>query len=329
MKKTLRNVLLVAISLFMLSACFTGCAKKEKIIIFTSMEDYRIEYMQQKLNEKFPDYDVVLEYKSSGTHAASIKAAGTNVDCHITYNLEYLYAQEFAELGYLADLKDISDFSVFTDDMVESTYYLPQEKISGAVVVNTEVLSKKGLSAPTSYKELLDPKYKDLISMPNPAASGTGYVFLLQLANAWGDDVAFDYFDQLAENVLSFASSGSGPINSLVNGEVAIGLGMTSQAVFKIKEGAPLQILEFEEGVPYAKYAQGIIAGNEDNPAVLEVFEYLSTELTMDNHKLYFPETIYKDVTATVEHYPTNINNSIMTDYNYTRKDELLKRWKY
>lgn len=329
MKRTLRNVLLVVLSLFMLSTCFTGCEKKEEIIIFTSMEDYRMEYMQEKLNKQFPDYKVLLEYKSSGDHAASIKAAGTNVECQITYNLEYLYAQEIAELGYLADLTNISDFSVFVDDMVESSYYLPQEKISGAVVVNTEILSQKGLPTPTSYKDLIDPQYKGLISMPNPSASGTGYVFLLQLANEWGEDEAFEYFGKLAENVLSFTSSGSGPINALVSGEVAIGLGMTSQAVLKIKDGAPLEFVEFEEGVPYAKYAQGIIAGNEDNEAVLEVFEYLSTELTMDNHKLYFPETIYKETTATVEHYPTDIKNSVMSDYNYKRKEELLKKWNH
>ena len=58
--------------------------------------------------------------------------------------------------------------------------------------------------------------------MPNPRSSGTGYNFLKSLVNAWGEDEAFAYFDRLAENVYQFTSSGSGPVNALVQGEADV-----------------------------------------------------------------------------------------------------------
>ena len=84
-------------------------------------------------------------------------------------------------------------------------------------------LEEKNLAVPTSYADLLKPEYKGLVSMPNPKSSGTGYMFLKSLVNAWGEEEAFAYFDQLAENILQFTSSGSGPVNALVQGEAAIG----------------------------------------------------------------------------------------------------------
>ena len=65
----------------------------------------------------------------------------------------------------------------------------------------------------------MDSVYAGVVSMPNPKTSGTGYNFLKSLVNAWGEDAAFDYFDALAENVYQFTSSGSGPVNALVQGE--------------------------------------------------------------------------------------------------------------
>ena len=78
MKKTFRNITLFALALAMLigTTLFTGCGKsKKQIIIYTSGEDFRIEYMQQRMKEQFPDYDVIFEYKSSGDHAAILKSA--------------------------------------------------------------------------------------------------------------------------------------------------------------------------------------------------------------------------------------------------------------
>lgn len=329
MKKFSIKVFALVIALTMVAACFVGCAKKEEIVIYTSLEDYRLEYVQKRLNEQFPDYKITVEYKDSGSHAAAIKAAGKDVACDITYNLEYGYAEAIAADGVFADLTNIVDFSSFSEDVVKSNYYLPQERNGGAIIINPAVLEREGIDAPKSYADLLDPKYKGLISMPNPASSGTGYMFLLNLVNEWGEEEALEYFDALAENVLSFTSSGSGPVNALIGGEVAVGLGMTSQAVTKINEGAELDIVFFEEGSPYSVYGQGIISGREENEAVVEVFKFLANEITEEMNELYYPEKLFADKSFSVENFPKDIVYGDMSNNTAERKDALLKKWNH
>ena len=57
-----------------------------------------------------------------------------------------------------------------------------------------------------------------------------------------GEEKGFEYFDELSKNILQYTSSGSGPVNALVQGEVGIGLGMTFQAVNEINKGSNLTI---------------------------------------------------------------------------------------
>lgn len=327
----MKKITALLLALFLMLPVLVGCGnEKETIIVYTSAEDFSVEYMEKRVKEEFPQYNVIFEYKSSGDHAATLKAAGKAAECDITHNLEYSYASQLAEAGYLADLSSLLDFSVYTEDAVQSHYYAPEVRSGGAVIVNLDALEEEGLPMPTCYEDLLKPQYRERISMPNPASSGTGYMFLLSLVNAWGEEEAFSYFDQLSENILSYTSSGSGPVNALATGEAVIGLGMTSHAVTKIKDDVNLQILYFEEGSPYSLYGQGIIAGKEERACVREVFQFLATTLTEEKCARFYPEKFYKDKDFTVEQFPTDIPYSDMTVENPDEyKEYLLSKWNH
>ncbi len=314
------------------SSLLTGCSSdKEKVVIYTSIEDYCVEYMEERLNEEFPNYNIVIEYKSTGDHAAALKSAGKDTDCDIFHNLEYAYSDQVAALGYFADLSDVADSSVFTKDSIQSKFYIPQGRSGGCIAVNTQRLAELGLDTPTCYEDLLDPQYKGYISMPNPASSSTGYMFLLSLINAWGEAEALEYFDKLAENVLAFTSSGSGPATALANGEAAIGLALCSDVVTRINDDAPLKILPtFDEGAPFTLYSQGIISGKEERAAVKEVFDFMSTTLTHEICERFYPEKIFNDKDYTTENYPSDIVYSDMTVENPGEyKTSILNKWKH
>ena len=325
----MKRTLALAIALIIALSClaFVGCSSKKTIIIYTSAESFRIDYMNKRMKEQFPDYDVRIEYKSSGDQASLMKAAGTSVECHITHDLEYGNAADLASLGIFADLTNVIDFNKFVEDTTVSQYYAPELRNGGAIILNMDVINERGLEEPTCYEDLLDPQYKGLISMSNPKTSGTGYMFLLSLVNEWGEDEALDYFDKLSENILASESSGSGPVNKLITKEVAIGFGMISHAVQQINEGANLKILFFEEGAPYSLYGQAIIAGNETDPAVMEVFKFLANDLTEEMCELFYPEKLYKDKDFTIENFPSSITYSNMTNNTPERKAQLLSKW--
>lgn len=315
-----------------LTAClFCGCgSKKDTVLIYTASTDYEIEDMQKHLGERFPELDIDIQFLSTGDLAAKLSVEGKNADCDIVYAVEYPYLENLDKSNLFADVSGFVDLSVFSDDTRLSNSFLPQCRNGGAIIVDKEALKEKGLAVPTCYQDLLDPKYKNLISMPNPKSSGTGYMFLLSLINAWGEDKAFDYFDKLSENIFQFTTSGSGPINALLQGEAAIALGMTSQAVLKIKEvEAPFEILFFEEGSPFSLYGSAIIDGKNEKEGVNDVFVYLSEEYAEHFCSTFYPEKIFKDKTFEVEGYPTDIKYADMSNNTAEEKERLLEKWKY
>jgi len=295
------------------------------VVIYTSAEENRREAMQVDLNARFPNYIIRIEYYSTGDLLTKLLSEGTDTECDIIGEMEYANLDRIIEL--LADLSAYNT-SVYTADMIPNEpRYLPWYRNGGCIAVNRIVLSERGLPVPESYADLLNPVYQGLISMPNPLSSGTGYMFLKSLVNAWGEQRAFEYFDALSKNILSFTSSGSGPVNALKEGEAAIGFAMTAQTVGAINDGFPLRIHFFEEGSPFSLYGIGIIKGKEIRREVNEVFDYIVNVWTEMDKLLFCPERIFNDREFTLPNFPINIRYANMLNNTSEEKERLLERW--
>lgn len=298
------------------------------VVIYSCAEGIRNESLLAALHERFPSYDIRLHYIPTGNCAARLKMEGAQSEADIILGLEGGYLKQVSD--QLEELSD-DDASRYCADLVDvDCRFYPFSRESACIAVNEATLAERDLEIPTCYKDLTLPQYRGLIAMPNPKASGTGYNFVKSLVNAWGEDEAFDYFDRLAENVYQFTSSGSGPVNALVQGEAAIGLGMTFQAVSEINQGVPLRVLFFEEGAPWAVYGLALVQGKAERAAVREVFDWLATEgVRMDNEG-FVPDQVLKDFKAEIPNYPSDIEYADMkgiTDPD--EKKRILGRWKY
>ena len=133
----------------------------------------------------------------------------------------------------------------------------------------------------------------------------------------------------MSENILSFTSSGSGPVNALIQGDAAIGFAMTAQTVGEINNGYPLRIHFFEEGSPFSLYGIGMIKGKETRSDVKEVFDYIVTRWTEMDKVLFCPERIFKDREFTLPNYPINIRYADMAGNTPAEKERLLEKWIY
>ena len=325
----MRNLICLAVMMFLIGTVFSCKKDDNEVLIFTSSEDFRIEHFQKRFNEEFPQYSIKINYTTTGNLAAKLKAEGTVTDCDIIGELETAYLE-----GIIDNLADLSsyDSSAFLDELVPShRKYLPFYKNAGCIIISEKFLQDRKLSIPTSYTDLLKSEYKGVLTMPNPKSSGTGYIFLKNLINVLGEDNAFAYFDRFAENILQFTSSGSGPVNAIIQGEAGIGLGMTMQAVNAINtRGIPLRIAYFEEGSPYSMYGMGIIKGKETKQAVRDVFEFYAYTLCREDKELFVPEQIYKSQSFDIPNYPTGVKTADMRGIeSLSEKERLLDKWKY
>ena len=332
--KRIKTILLILSVIMLTATLMISCKKtKEKVTIYTSTEDYNMEYLQKCLDKQFPDYEIIIEYMSTSNIAAKIIEEGSSSDCDIIYAEEYGYLEKMAEANVLESIKGDYDLTRYTDDALTDSlkdFALPATRTGGGVIINNAVLTSHQLKRPTSYEDLLKPEYKGLISMASPKSSGTGYMFYFSLVKAWGEEKALNYFKSLTPNVLSYTTSGSGPVNALMNREVAVGFGMISQAVNKINDGNnELSILFFKEGAPSNLYGNAIVKGKKQRKAVKDVMDYLDSFYTDESCRLYYPEPVLKNRNYQIPNFPENIKYSDMSGNNLSAKERLLTLWEY
>lgn len=326
MKKLL--IIIVAITIL-----FTGLATiggEESIVICSSAEQFRNDELQEQLHERFPDKNIIVMYMSTGKAASKVFAEGKGTEIDILVGLETGYLSKITK--NLADISGMSNIS-YSEGLApadNNNHWVTWERQAGAIIVNRKILDKYGLEAPTCYEDLLKPEYKDLIAMPDPKSSGTGYFFYKSWVNTMGTEGALEFVDKLYGNLKQFTESGSGPIKMLKQGEVAIGLALTFQAVNEINDGQPLEIIFPEDGSPYSLTGTALVAGREEDPEIKEIYDFIINEFLIYDKENFSPEHIYEGQVNKIENYPENIEYADMTGIQEIQeKERLLGLWKY
>ncbi len=315
-------IILLLISIFSLTGCVN---KKDRVIIYSSMEEERNQALSKKLKEEFPNINTKVQHMATGNLAAKIKAEGTSIEADIIVDLE---------TSHIDNLKDnftsISNFntSSYLGEIDTSNNYIIWTKYSLGIIIDKDYFKKKKLPVPKTYDDLLNPIYKDLIAMPDPTVSGSGYAFLLNIRNLKGEDAAIDYFKKLKTNIREFTPSGSGSTNLLKQGEIAIAMGMLSQAAYAITEGYDFEIIRLDTNFPYNETSTGIIKGREKRKNVKDVFQYIITDFSKYDKEVFIPTELFKDQKTNVKNYPNDVIDADMTDIESIEiKEKLTKRW--
>lgn len=326
MKKNV--IMLLVVTLIFTYASATG--SRESIVICATTEQYRVEDLQEQLNERFPQYNTIVMYMSTGKAAAKVYAEGVGTEVDILLAMESGYLSKLKP--HLADISGRTRIPYLEGFRTEDNHnlWVTWERFGGSIIVNTEVLEKYGLEKPTSYEDLLKPEYQNLVAMPDPKSSGTGFFFFQNWVNIWGEDATLEFVDKLHSNIKQFTESGSGPIKLLKQGEIAVGLGMTYQAVTEANAGQPFEVIFPESGSPYSLTGTAIIEGHQNKKGVSEVYDYIIHEFMVYDKENYSPEQVYEGQKNLVSNYPENVPLADMTGIQDDReKERLLALWKY
>lgn len=324
----MKKILCALIAVTVVLTAITTVKNDNTIIIYSCMEQFRNDALQEQLNEQFPELNVYVIYVSTAKAAAKISIEGKNTDADIIVNLENAYMTRIED--YMADVSEYSRLAYEDDMVVPSGKYLIWDRQAGSIVVNKTILERENLPMPKTYEDLLNPVYKNYIAMPDPKSSGTGFFFFKSLVNSMGENEAFAYIDELAKNVKQFTESGSGPIKLLIQGEVAIGMGLTFQAVNELNNGNNFEIIEPEFGSPYSLTSVSMLDGRQDNEDIVKVFEFIANDYMVYDKMYGSPEKVLKEQENGIENYPENIRYADMSGIeDIEEKERLLAKWKY
>ena len=95
----------------------------------------------------------------------------------------------------------------------------------------------RGVAKPSTFEELLNPRFKGELILPDPRTSGTGYTLLASLIQLWGEDQAFAYFQQLDQNVGEYTKTGFPVAQKTAIGEYLIGINFSHDQLLMKKSG--------------------------------------------------------------------------------------------
>lgn len=299
MNKKAMGFLTVASSAIVLAACSGGSANSnDQIIIYSNADDEAIEVMQNTLNDKGFKGEYIIQSVGTSELGGKLLAEGKSIEADVVTMASYYIDSADAQHEMFIDL---TSSQALIDEM--SSIQLPILGNSGSIFINTEMLAQKGLDTPTSLKDLTDPKYKDLISIPNIMDSSTGWLLVQAVIAEYGEQEGQQILADLIQNVgPHLESSGSGPIKKVKTGEVPIGFGLRAQAIDAKDEGLPIDYIDPIEG-NYSLVESVAVIDKEDDEKEKKAQEIAITIANEAREQLLaqYPVALYEGETVNDE----------------------------
>jgi len=245
---------------------------------------------------------------SSGEAWARVQAEAPNVgaDLHFGWPLEFALMAK--EKGLLAKYKSPAWKNISELYRDPEGYWHGWSYWFACIGVNTKLLQEKGFKMPSSWKDLLDPKWKGEIVMPNPGTSGTAFLTVSTIMQLYGEQDGWNYLQKLHSNVDQYTKSGSAPGQLVAQGEYILGITWDQAVDKRKKEGYPIQMVIPEEGTGYVLDIV-VIYKNTDNMAGARKFvDYVGSKEFQQVVAKYRSKVTYPGVESLVGFDPKLIN---------------------
>jgi iron(III) transport system substrate-binding protein len=301
MKKLIRTAFGV-LSIFVISLLLGGCkSNSSSLFVYVSLEEETAKTLIKAFEE---ETGIKTEFVrlSTGEAAARIESEKNNPQASIWVG---------GPAGGHAEAKDkgltVPYLSAAATD-IGAKYKDPQNYWSGlylgilAFAANPEQLKKMGTTQPDTWADLLDPRWKNHIQLPNPGTSGTSYNVMTTLIAKMGEQEAFNYMKNLHKNVSQYTRSGAAPVKNTALGESIVAVGY-SQDILKLmyQSKAPIQIIYPKDGTGYEVAAMSMINGGKQPELAKKLFDWMyspkASQILADNYLeplKKFPETQVK-----------------------------------
>ncbi|MFP4636676.1 MAG: ABC transporter substrate-binding protein, partial [Nitriliruptoraceae bacterium] len=291
-------------ALVALAAISVGCSgEDDSLSIYTHNDEDEMQGFVEAAEEA-TDLDIEFLRMSSGEALSRVQAEAPDIGADMMWGMTHSGALELENDGLLTSY-DSPEWDDIDDEFVsdDGTWY-GWSYWFNIIGVNTDLMDELDLDTPQSWDDLLDEQYEGEIVMPDPRESGTAYLVLASLIQIMGEDEAWEYLEQLDENVGEYDQSGTAPAEKVARGEYAVGI-TWDQAVFdRIDEGFPMEYVIPEEGVGFDLDVAFIFEDAENPEAAQRLIDWLGTEEGMETAATERALVTRQDIEGTIDFEP-------------------------
>ncbi len=338
----MKKLLVFAFSLILLVSA-AGCggtqpsqpaksAASKEVTVYTALEDDQITPYLASFKQRHPDIKVNIVRDSTGIVTAKLLAEKDNPRADVIWGLAATSLLILDKQGMLAPYAPKGVERVlpeFKDDKNPPAWVGIDAWMTG-IVCNTKELEKKGIQAPRSFADLIQPEYKGMLVMPHPASSGTGYLTVSAVLQLFGEEKGWQYLDKLHENMAVYTHSGSKPAKMAAAGEYPVGISFGYRGIQEKKKGAPVATSFPREGSGWDLEANALVKkATVKEEAKLFLDWAISDEVMKEYNKSYAVISI-KNSNPVPEGFPAEpLKQMIKNDFKWAaeNRDRILKEW--
>jgi iron(III) transport system substrate-binding protein len=217
-------------------------------------------------------------------------------------------------------------------------YWTAIDLYAAAFVGNKRVLKAKKLKMPASWHDLLDPSYKNLLIMPNPASSGTGFLQIASLlvmmdpqykTKPIKDNLAWGFLKKLDKNMGQYIKSGSKPAKLTAAGEYAVGCSFAYVFTSLKRKGFPVEMALPAEGVGFELEANALVKGAKHKKAAKKFLDWAISKNAMKLYARFKLGVTYPGIAGPKDLPPIATVNLAPMDFPWqsTHRGEILSVW--
>ena len=304
----------------------------KEITVYTALEEDQIKAYLASFSKKHPDIKVNIVRDSTGIITAKLMAEKDNPKADVVWGLAAtsLLALDSQKMLAPYSPKGVERILPEFRDSSSTPAWVGIDAWMTGVVVNTTEMKKKGVPLPEGFADLIKPEYKGLITMSNPASSGTGYLTVAGVLQMMGEEKGWQYLDSLHKNVAMYVHSGSKPAKMSASGEYPIGISFGYRGIQEKKKGAPVETVFPKEGSGWDLEANGLMKKNEIKEEAKLFLDWAISDEVMTEYNKSFAVIAIKNNNPVPEGFPKEpMKQMIKNDLKWAanNRDRILSEW--
>jgi iron(III) transport system substrate-binding protein len=307
-------------------------AQKTKVTVYTAIESEQMPVFKQAFEAENPDVEIAWVRDSTGVITARFLAEKGNPQADVIWGLAVTSLMLFEGQGLLEGYTPAGGAALKPQfkSTANPMSWTGMDAWIAVLCVNSIERQKAGLAIPTSWNDLLDPKYKGQFVMPHPASSGTGYLAIAGWMKAMGEQQAWAYMDKLHQNVGVYLHSGSAPCVQAARGERMVGLGFDMRGAQEKTKGAPLELIVPKEGSGWDMEGTAIVKGTKNLAAAKKVADFATSVKANQVYGQYYALVASPAVQSAPQNYPPTAEASMLPldlKWMAENRDRILAEW--